>query len=233
MKFTNCNVYNFQNALRGLRNPLNSWEKSDSYLYKDDFVVGDNDLKLACNLIKAGASDRKFLRQIFVSIDIEAPIYWWKEMDQYKIATVTNSQSTMHKLATTPITLDCFEIDDYCKDLIIDSGIDDGGDNAFKYEYILNDFIEPSTNVSFYFEETIIGFLEQLRQKYLETKDKKYWKELIRWLPESWLQTRTWTANYEVLRNIYHQRKNHKLTEWHSFCNFIETLPYAKYFIIE
>lgn len=199
---------------------MNSWEKSSP----------EDDLKLGAKLSKAGASDRKFLRQIFVSIDITAPLYWWKEMDQYKVGTVTNSQSTMHKLSTTPITMDCFECGDYNPHLIIDSGVDESGDTPFNYEYPLEDFIDSSSD--FYYENTLIKFLEQLRLKYLETKDKRFWKELIRWLPESWLQMRTWTANYEVLRNIYHQRKNHKLSEWRAFCEFIETLPYAKEFIV-
>ena len=190
MNFEHADVFNLENALRGMRNPMNSWEKSNL----------EDDLKLGAKLSKAGASDRKFLRQIFVSIDITAPLYWWKEMDQYKVGTVTNSQSTMHKLSTTPITMDCFECGDFDK-------------SAFDAEGLLSS-------------------LEQLRLKYLETKDKRYWKELVRWLPEGWLQMRTWTANYEVLRNIYHQRKNHKLSEWRAFCEFIETLPYAKEFIM-
>ena len=221
MKFEHADVFNLENALRGMRNPMNSWEKSNL----------EDDIKLGAKLSKAGASDRKFLRQIFVSIDITAPLYWWKEMDQYKVGTVTNSQSTMHKLSTTPITMDCFECGDYTPYLIIDSGVDESGDTPFDYEYPLEDFIDSSSG--FYYENTLIKFLEQLRLKYLETKDKRYWKELVRWLPEGWLQMRTWTANYEVLRNIYHQRKNHKLSEWRAFCAFIETLPYAKEFIME
>ena len=133
-------------------------------------------------------------------------------MDTYKLGTTANSTSTMHKLASTPITLDCFETDDMN---IQKLALDDGEANIY-HELEMN-----------------INFLEQLRLKYNETKDKRYWKELVRWLPNGWLQTRTWTANYEVLRSIYHQRKGHKLTEWHQFCEWIALLPYAKQFIID
>jgi hypothetical protein len=161
-------------------------------------------------MIKAGASDRKFLRQILVSVDITAPLYWWKEADTYKVATVANSTSTMHKLASTPITKECFEIGDYEPSLRLIDDVDIG--------LRVNCFIDD---------------LEQLRQKYLETKDKKYWKELIRWLPNGWLQTRTWTGNYETLRNMYGQRRYHKLTEWsQDFCNWVKTLPYAEELIL-
>lgn len=221
MKFKNTEVWGFKHALRGMRNPKNSWNKSDSYyeydnqkdcVAKANFVIGENDMKLAQTLIKAGNEHRKFMRQIFVSVDITAPLYWWKEFDTYKVGTVANSTSTMHKLATTPITLDCFETDDYDRNLsLTDNPDDDGLDNI-------------ST-----FEEDIIYVLENLRQKYLETKDKRYWKELIRWLPESWLQKRTITMNYENVRNMYFQRKYHKLTEWsESFIKWVESLPYAE-----
>ena len=285
MKFKNTEVFNFENALRGMRNPLNSWDKSDSVFYTiydesadtnfDEWVyeqaqkngidiedylryeefyrqkadqcskfkfdsdcheitaIGQDDMKLARRLIEGGPEHRKFLRQIMVSVDITAPLYWWKEFDTYKVGTVANSTSTMHKLASTPITLDCFEIDDYEPDLIIDEGIDTSGDTPFNFSYPLNVFIEDKSNIEhFYFEETLIGFLETLRKKYLETKDKRYWKELVRWLPEGWLQMRTVTLNYENLRTIYHQRQNHKLTEWHDFCHWVENLPYAQEFII-
>lgn len=260
MKFENTQVMNFEGAFRGLRNPLESWRKSDSsfgignvnntedwdvahlYCIKDNISVedgdhydqevdkyaawlrkngiinwefdrdlfeyaylGPNDLNLAQRMIKAGTSDRKFLRQIFVSVDVTAPLYWYKEFDTYKIGTVANSTSTMHKIASTPITKDCFEIDDYNPDLNL---IDD-------------------VNIGLR-TQCFIDDLEQLRQKYLQTKDKRYWKELIRWLPEGWLQTRTITLNYEILRNIYFQRCYHKLSEWHQFCEWIESLPYAK-----
>ena len=223
MKFENIEVFNFEGAFRGLRNPKNSWSRSDSYQGdftndgKNGFVIGENDMKLAQTLIKAGNEHRKFMRQIFVSVDITAPLYWWKEFDTYKVGTVANSTSTMHKLATTPITLDCFEADDYDRNLsLADNPKDDDG----------------LDNIST-FEEDIIYVLENIRQKYLETKDKRYWKELVRWLPESWLQKRTITMNYENVRNMYFQRKYHKLTEWsESFIKWVESLPYAEELIM-
>lgn len=248
MKFENTSVMNFENAFRGLRNPKNSWNRSDSNfndyydLLRGDIsenelkkvfpsahvhhrtsdgyfvdIIGANDMKLAQRLIKAGNEHRKFMRQIFVSVDITAPLYWWKEFDTYKVGTVANSTSTMHKLATTPITLDCFEIDDYDRDLsLADNPKDD----------------DELDNIST-FEEDIIYVLENIRQKYLETKDKRYWKELVRWLPESWLQKRTITMNYENVRNMYFQRRNHKLTEWsESFIKWVELLPYAEELIM-
>ena len=234
MEITNTEVWGFKHAIRGARNPLESWNKSDSIFdlskctannlefcdrkcvnYK--FCLGKNDLKLMQKLILAGTDHRKFMRQIMVSVDITAPLYWWKEFDTYKVGTVANSTSTMHKLATTPITLDCFEIDDYDRNLsLADNPKDDDG----------------LDNIST-FEEDIIYVLENIRQKYLETKDKRYWKELVRWLPESWLQKRTITMNYEDIRNMYFQRRNHKLTEWsESFIKWVESLPYAEELIM-
>lgn len=218
MKFENTEVFNFEGAMRGMRNPKNSWNKNDTYIdYENNIHIGENDMKLAQTLIKAGSEHRKFMRQIFVLVDITAPLYWWKEFDTYKVGTVANSTSTMHKLATTPITLDCFEINDYDRNLsLADNPKDDDG----------------LDNIST-FEEDIIYVLENIRQKYLETKDRRYWKELVRWLPESWLQKRTITMNYENVRNMYFQRKNHKLTEWsESFINWVESLPYAEELIM-
>lgn len=209
MKFENTEVFNFKGALRGMRNPLESWNKSDSKMIYSDSLddwfceVGKNDLKLAQILIKAGSEQRKFMRQIFISVDITAPLYWWKEFDTYKVGTVANSTSTMHKLASTPITIDCFEMDDF--------------DNVTSVDISVK-------NVWF----SLLVDLEELRQKYNETKNKRYWKELIRLLPESWLQTRTVTMNYENLLNMFRHRQNHKLTEWHRFCDWIKTLPYAE-----
>lgn len=202
MKFENTEVFNFEGSLRGMRNPKNSWNRCDSKWEDDKYIIGPNDMKLATMLISAGPEHRKFLRQIFVSVDITAPLYWYKEFDTYKIGTVANSTSTMHKITSNPITIDSFETGDWNERF--DEGI--------------------STK--------IIPLLESLRTLYLDTNDTKYWKELIRWLPEGWLQTRTWTANYEVLRTMYHQRANHKLAEWHTFCAWVETLPYAKEFIM-
>ena len=210
MRFRNTNVMNFENAFRGMRNPKNSWGKSDSYSGINGFVIGKNDMKLAQALIKAGSEHRKFMRQIFVSVDITAPLYWWKEFDTYKVGTTSNSTSTMHKLATTPITLDCFEIDDYDNSIFV---------NKEEIDYL-------------------IQFLESLRTKYLDTKDKRYWKELIRWLPESWLQTRTVTMTYENLFAMCSkgQRRFHKLNEWSgqdnasvpNFISWARSLPYAQ-----
>ena len=221
MRFENTEVYGFRSSLRGMRNPMNSWDKSDSMFGNEEcqVVIGENDMKLAQKLIRAGSEHRKFMRQIFVSVDITAPLYWWKEFDTYKVGTVANSTSTMHKLATTPITLECFETDDY-------------DPNTFVYyeHTTVNDVID--TNVGF------VHFLETLRQHYIETKDKKYWKELIRWLPESWLQTRTVTMSYENLLAMCSkgQRRFHKLNEWSgqddntkpNFISWVRTLPYAQ-----
>ena len=181
------------------------WDICTDYI--EYAFIGPNDMDLAQRMIKAGTPNDKFLRQIFVSVDITGPLYWWKEMDTYKVGTTANSTSTMHKLASTPITIDCFETDDF-------------NEKA------------ACVDVAFNFPYEIIEYCEKLRQKYLETKDIKYWKELIRWLPMSWLQTRTWTANYSILRNIYHWRKDHKLSEWHQFCDWISTLPYANELIL-
>ena len=226
MKFENTEVWGFEHAIRGMRNPLESWNKSDSgcKLYcsvegvcvekpcsydncngctTTEYMIGKNDLELMQKLIKAGSEHRKFLRQIFVAVDITAPLYFFKELDTYKVGTVANSTSTMHKLASTPITIDCFEMGDFTP-------------------FIDNFKIDLSWR-------TVVSYLEQLRQKYNETKDKRYWKELIRLLPESWLQKRTVTMNYENILNMYRQRKNHKLTEWSkSFCDWVKTLPYAE-----
>lgn len=239
MKFENTEVWGFEHALRGMRNPMNSWDKSDSMdcnsyegICSDchnnttcngdcrwsPWIIGINDMELAQKLIRAGSEHRKFMRQIFVSVDITAPLYWWKEFDTYKVGTVANSTSTMHKLATTPITLECFETDDYKWETVTDSA----------------PFGDSWNNV----EQCLIPFLEGLRLKYLETKDKIYWKELIRWLPEGWLQKRTVTMNYENLLAMCSQgqRKFHKLNEWsgidnQDLPNFIlwaRSLPYAQ-----
>lgn len=211
MKIEQINIYNFQNALRGMRNPKNSWEKSDSVFDQNGYCIslGKNDQQLCQSLIKGGSEHRKFLRQIFVSIDITAPLYWWKEMDTYKVGTTANSTSTMHKVTSSPIDLNKFEISDYEPIL-------------FNNENIISTYLIP--------------YLEFLREKCIELEGteeyKKYWKELIRWLPEGWTQTRTWTCNYENLFNIYRQRKNHKLIEWREFCKWIETLPYAQELLI-
>lgn len=202
LKVERDSVMNFENAIRGARNPLNSWARMDSYLDDEgNFVFGDNDIDLAKRLRKAGSDHRKFMRQIFVSCDITAPIYWWKEYDTYKVATVANSTSTMHKIHSKP-----FSIEDFSHDHLTDESLK-----------AMNGMIE---------------YLESVRLKYMETKDKKYWYDLIQLLPSSYNQMRTCTFNYETLINMYFARKNHKLEEWHTFCDWIESLPYAKELII-
>jgi hypothetical protein len=192
------NVMNMENAIRGARNPMNSWSRSDSsYDENGAFVFGPNDLDLAQRLCNAGSDHRKFIRQIFVSADITAPLYWWKEYDTYKVGTVANSTSTMHKIHSNP-----FRIEDFSCDQM----------NAETLDYF----------------NGLVGYLELLRFKYNETKDKTYWYSLIQLLPTSYNQMRTCTFTYENLVNMYHSRKNHKLDEWHVFCDWIEQLPYSK-----
>ena len=266
MKFRNIRVYNFTNAIRGMRNPLNSWDKSDTVegiisIYDFDDIakthlkkwgndkptqgdiigalndmimysdgvnamyvsIGPNDIQLMQKLIAAGPEHRKFMRQIFVTVDITAPLYWWKEFDTYKVGTIANSTSTMHKLASVPITKDCFEMDDLNEDAVM-----------YQQEPYNFDMYIPE------YWDMLINDLEYLRKKYNETKDKRYWKELIRLLPESWLQTRTVTLNYENLLSIFNQRKAHKLNEWSgqenpqlpNFIKFIMQLPYAQYLLV-
>lgn len=215
MKFENTQVWGFEHAIRGMRNPKNSWDKSDSIFNGTKAVIGSADLKLMQTLIKSGSEHRKFMRQIFVSVDITAPMYWWSEFDTYKVSTVSNSTSKMHKLASTPITFDCFEHDDFIN---TDCASDQYNDIRAAWD-------------------SFITVLEGLRVKFNETKEKKYWKELIRLLPESWLQKRTITMNYETLLGMCSngQRRHHKLNEWSgednsSLTNFIawsKTLPYA------
>ena len=216
MKFENTEVYGFKRALKGMRNALESWHKNDTVEENGKVIIGENDLGLAQRLIKAGSEHRKFMRQIFVSVDITAPLYWWKEFDTYKVGTTANSTSTMHKLASTSITAECFELGDYDSSIICNQRID--CDNI--EERPIFDGIED-----------LLCLLEGLRLKYLETKDKRYWKELVRWLPESWLQTRTVTMSYENLLAMCSkgQRRFHKLTEWSkSFIGWARTLPYAQ-----
>ena len=209
MKFENTEVYGFKRALKGMRNPLESWHKNDTVEENGKVVIGENDLGLAQRLIKAGSEHRKFMRQIFVSVDITGPLYWWKEFDTYKVGTTANSTSTMHKLATTPITDECFEMDDYDAVIMLDEGI-----------------VETET-----LWNNIISTLEGMRQVYLRTKDKRIWKEMIRLLPSAWQQTRTVTMTYENLLAMCSkgQRRFHKLTEWSkSFIDWARTLPYAQ-----
>jgi len=211
IKVENVFVSDFEGAFRGMRNPLASWKKTDSNFDLNNIQLGPNDLKLAQKLIKAGPDHGKFLRQIFVSMDITAPLYWWKEMDTYKVGTVANSTSTMHTLTKEEITLDMFSFDNL--DLMVSKGHSINGEWELTFKDCIEDILISCNN---------------LRNKFLETKDKRYWRALIQLLPNAWNQTRTWTANYQVLRNIYNSRKNHKLSEWHTFCEEIEKLPYSK-----
>ncbi len=198
LKTERTSVMNLENAIRGARNPMNSWAKSDSRFDEaGQFVLGPADLALAERLCRAGSDHRKFVRQIFVSVDITAPLYWWKEFDTYKVGTVANSTSTMHKLHAKPIEASDFSID----------RLTDESRAAF---------------------DSYLAWIEQVRQRYLETGERKWWDDLIQLLPSSYNQMRTVTMNYENLRNIYFARRNHKLPEWHTLCSWILTLPYAE-----
>ena len=204
IEFENVEVFGWEASIRGLRSPMNSWDKSDSYIndLTDEFVIGSNDLDLMKKLIAAGSDHSKFMRMINVTLDITAPLYWWKEFDTYKVGTVRNSCSTMHKIHEKEFTLDDFSFEDF--------EVEDG-------EIFLSDCF---TNV--------VADCEMLRKKFVETGDKKYWRGLIQLLPESYNQRATVQLNYAVLRNMYHSRKNHKLDCWRTFCNWIESLPYSE-----
>ena len=202
LKVDHISVMNLENAMRGARNPLNSWARSDSYYNEaGEYVLGENDLSLAGRLCRAGSDHRKFIRQILVSMDITAPMYWWKEFDTYKVGTVANSTSTMHKIHAKPFSLEDFS----------------------------TDHMTPEALVQF---RTWVDYLEQVRLRYMEDKDKAYWYDLIQLLPSSYDQKRTVTLNYEVLANIYFARRSHKLDEWHTFCDMIASLPYAREIIL-
>ena len=202
LKVDRISVMNMENAIRGARNPLNSWARMDSYYdEKGNFVLGENDLSLARRLAVAGSDHRKFLRQIMVSMDIYAPLYWWKEFDTYKVGTVANSTSTMHKIQAKQFTREDFSCDRLT-------------DEALK---VL---------------DGVIAYLESERVRYNETGEKDAWHNMIQLLPSSYNQLRTVTLNYEVLINIYYARRTHKLGEWHTLCEAIEALPYASELIL-
>lgn len=213
IEVNNIEVFNFEGAFRGLRNPMNSWDKGDTKerFDQDDssiihsIGIGPNDMKLAQRMIGGGPEEAKFLRQIFITMDIDAPIFWWKEMDTYKVGTTANSCSTMHKLTSEEIS-------------------------AQNFSFIKPEEFEDQYNQYFIktVQEEIIQYCEILRKVYNKTKDKRIWRALVEILPMAWNQRRTWTANYQVLRNIYFQRRNHKLDEWREFCKVIEELPYGK-----
>lgn len=202
IKLERTDVMNFDNAMRGARNPMNSWNRTDSFEDEDgNFVFGENDLDLARRLCKAGTDHRKFLRMIFVSVDITAPLYWWKEFDTYKVGTVANSCSTMHKIHAKPFSREDFSFD-------------------------------KMNEQSLAMMDQLIAYMEEVRQAYLVDKNKELWYNLIQLLPSSYNQMRTVTLNYEVLRNIYFARKDHKLDEWHAVCDWIRSLPYADELIL-
>ena len=219
IKVSNVYICNFEGAFRGLRNPMNSWVKNDTYsvigtLDKENPIfdsncmlpiVGPNDLQLAQRMLGGGAEESKFMRQIMVSMDIDAPIFWWKEMDTYKVGTTANSCSTMHKLASGEI-----------------------GAQNFSFDMDITEFPKEYQEMISMIRVNSVYYCEQLRKAYEKTKDKRIWRALVEILPMAWNQRRTWTANYQVLRNIYFQRRNHKLDEWREFCKIIEELPYGK-----
>ena len=195
-------VMNFENAIRGARNPMNSWAKMDSYYDEAGrYVLGECDLSLARRLAVAGSDHRKFLRQVMVSMDIDAPLYWWKEFDTYKVGTVANSCSTMHKIQAKAFSREDFSCD----------RLDEGGLNML---------------------DAVIDYLETERVKFNETKERQHWHNMIQMLPSSFNQKRTVSLNYEVLINVYYARRHHKLAEWHTLCEAIENLPYAKELIL-
>lgn len=203
LKIENTSVMNLENAIRGMRNPMNSWDRIDSsYNENGEYEVGPDDLKLMQKLCRSGSDDRKFMRMIFVSVDVTAPLYWWKEYDTYKVGTVANSTSTMHKIHSKP-----FSREDFSCDMMSDTALEclDG----------------------------IISVLEAQRLKYIETKEKGYWYDMIQLLPTSYNQMRTCTLNYENLINIYYARRNHKLNEWHVYCDWIRSLPYSEELITQ
>lgn len=224
IKIENTEVYGFESAIRGMRNPMNSWDKSDSFHNCKDYdvcigdcglwcsgAIGDNDLKLMKNLVKAGSDHSKFMRMITVTCDITAPLYFYKEWDTYKVGTVRNSCSTMHKIHSKR-----FERED------------------FSIEHLENCAYpkkRPSLNGETHWMvcmDNIISSLNVARELFLSTGDKKYWWQMIQLLPSSYNQRSTVQLNYAVLRNMYHARKNHKLDEWHTFCEWVESLPYSE-----
>ncbi len=232
IKIENVETCGWEAAIRGMRNPKNSWAKSDSHKCpcadwdgdcpmvmndnepakdcdpdKYHFCVGENDFHLMQALANSGPDDGKFLRMIHVQIDVTSPLYWWKEADQYKVGTVTDSCSTMHKI--------------HAKEFDV---------NDFSHEHV-EELTDDDYNMSYDFLLRTVDILNYYRQKFLETNDKTYWWQLIQLLPSSYNQRRTWDLNYAVLRNIYHARRNHKLDEWHTLCDWIETLPYSELII--
>lgn len=202
IKIEKIDIWGFIHALRGMRNPLESWEKSDSVVIGENLIIGESDFLLMKSLVVAGTEHRKFMRQIFVSFDITAPLYWWKEFDTYKVGTVSNSCSTMHNIHKRDLTIEDFS----CEYL----------DNGVNYEEKIGIF------------KTLIECINTLRQMYINTKNKRYWYSIIQLLPSSYNQKRTITMNYENAYTMIQQRQNHKLDEWHKFCDTLTELPHMK-----
>jgi hypothetical protein len=228
IKIENVEIVGFEAAIRGMRNPMNSWDKSDSGIVFQDgfdedgiecgtiyFKIGNNDLELMKKLSKAGTDHRKFMRMIVVYVDVTAPMYWLKEADTYKVGTVRNSCSTMHKITSREFTLDDFSTEHLLDEDCGNCFIPDPNDGYYGFSPL--DVLK-----------SIIEMLNKCRNLYLETKDKQYWWQMIQLLPSSYNQRSTLMLNYEVLANIYHSRKNHRLTEWRTFCEWVKTLPYSE-----
>lgn len=220
IKIEHVETFGWETAVRGMRNPLNSWEKSDSLSYEDDegatidylYNVGRKDKELMTTLVKAGTDHSKFMRMLGIAMDVVAPLYWWKEFDTYKVGTVANSCSTMHKIQAKEFTLD-----------------------DFSHEHLIDEYWEDGFWESEWLDDlrTTIARLNRARNRFLKTKDKKYWWQMIQLLPSSYNQRRTVMLNYEVLRNQYHARKNHKLDEWHDYCKMLEALPHSDLITME
>ena len=235
LKIENFEVLGWEHAIRGMRNPMNSWEKSDSNFFDDSeghvcnicqgrgsmslIEMGPNDYTLMKNLRNAGTDHRKFMRMITVYLDITAPLYWWKEFDTYKVGTVANSCSTMHKIAAKEFTLEDFS----CEHLLESKDVDTPDNSCCNWDWEGCGIIAPIDIL----EETV-NMLNTARKMFLETKDKKYWWQMIQLLPTSYNQKRTVMLNYEVLANIYKSRRNHKLDCWHTLCDWISELPYSE-----
>lgn len=221
IKFEKPEVWGLEHAIRGMRNPLNSWERSDTVFDGDKMCLGENDIDLMTRLIRGGAPHRKFLRQIFVSVDITAPLYWWKEFDTYKVGTTSNSCSTMHKIHEKVFTLDDFSIEHlknnpFDRDWITSAMVDEDDKSPHKVWATPLDILRYT-----------IEMLNLYRTEYLETKSKDAWWQLIQLLPSSYNQKRTITMTYENLLNMLEYRRGHKLDEWRMFCDWILTLPYG------
>ena len=243
IKIENVEVVGWEHAIRGMRNPKNSWDKSDS-IYgtywgdidghkcfdNDGFTLGNNDFDLMKRLRNAGTDHRKYMRMITVYLDITAPLYWWKEFDTYKVGTVANSCSTMHKIHAKEFTLDDFSIEH-----LISKEINFGLKKVseFGWENTDPEGVDVDGNYMYpdYLVEMTIDYLNHYRNLYLETKDKKYWWQMIQLLPSSYNQKRTVMLNYEVLANMYKSRKAHKLDEWRNFCEWVKQLPYSELII--